>query len=112
MPKDRGIQLNDNTSTGQILDLKVEIKKDAEGKITQGLVVGDTLNQNQALILINQPGENKFNPQIGVGIADVLLSHDYLGYRHKIRNQYNLDGLRIKRLDLYNNKPLVIDASY
>lgn len=112
MPKDRGIQQNDKISNGTFLDLKIGLKRDIDGKITQGLVVGDTLNQNQALILINQPGENKFNPQIGVGIADVLLSHDYLGYRHKIRNQYNLDGLKVRRLDLYNNKPLVIDAHY
>lgn len=112
MPKYRGIQLNDNTSTGQILDLKVEIKKNAEGKITQGLVVGDTLQQNQALILITQPGENKFNPDLGVGITDMLLDHDYLNYRHRIREHYAKDGLKVTHLDLYENKPLKIDANY
>lgn len=112
MPKDRGIQLNDNLSVGQILDLKVEIKKDAEGKIMQGLFVGNTLQQNQALILITQQGENKFNPDLGVGIADMLLDHDYLAYRHRIREHYAKDGLKVTYLDLYENKPLKIDANY
>lgn len=112
MPKDRGIQLNDNISEGQILDLKIEVKRDASGKITQGLVVGNTLQQNQALILITQQGENKFNPDLGVGIADMLLDHDYLAYRHRIREHYAKDGLKVTHLDLYENKPLKIDASY
>lgn len=112
MPKDKGIQLNDNISEGQILDLKVEVKRDSLGKITQGLVIGNTLQQNQALILITQPGENKFNPDLGVGIADMLLDHDYLNYRHRIREHYAKDGLKVTHLDLYENKPLRIDANY
>lgn len=112
MPKDKGIQLNDNISEGQILDLKVEVKRDSLGKITQGLVIGNTLHQNQALILITQPGENKFNPDLGVGIADMLLDHDYLNYRHRIREHYAKDGLKVTYLDLYENKPLRIDANY
>lgn len=112
MPKAKGLQLNDNTSTGEILDLKIEVIKDAEGKITSGLIVGNTLQQNQALILITQPGENKFNPDLGVGIADMLLDHDYLNYRHRIREHYAKDGLIVTHLDLYENKPLRIDANY
>lgn len=112
MPKDKGLQLNDNTTTGEILDLKIEVVKDAEGKIKSGLIVGNTLQQNQALILITQPGENKFNPDLGVGIADMLLDHDYLNYRHRIREHYAKDGLKVSHLDLYENKPLRIDANY
>lgn len=112
MPKAKGLQLNDNTSTGEILDLKIEVVKDAEGKITSGLIAGNTLQQNQALILITQPGENKFNPDLGVGIADMLLDHDYLNYRHRIREHYAKDGLKVTHLDLYENKPLRIDANY
>lgn len=112
MPKAKGLQLNDNTTTGEILDLKIEVVKDAEGKIKSGLIVGNTLQQNQALILITQPGENKFNPDLGVGIADMLLDHDYLNYRHRIREHYAKDGLKVTHLDLYENKPLRIDANY
>lgn len=112
MAKDIGLQLNDNTATGEILDLKIEVVKDAEGKIKSGLIVGSTLQQNQALILITQPGENKFNPDLGVGIADMLLDHDYLNYRHRIREHYAKDGLKVTHLDLYENKPLRIDANY
>jgi len=112
MAKDKGIQLNDNLSQGEILDLKIEVKRDSEGKIIQGITVGNTLQQNQALILITQPGENKFYPDLGVGIADMLLDHDYLSYRHRIREHYAKDGLKVSYLDLYPNKPLKIDANY
>lgn len=112
MAKDKAIQLNDNLSQGEILDLKIEIKRDSEGKITQGITIGNTLQQNQALILITQPGENKFSPDLGVGIADMLLDHDYLAYRHRIREHYAKDGLKVSYLDLYQNKPLKIDAKY
>ena len=112
MPKGKGIQLNDKLTEGQILDLKIDVKRDTNGKIAQGLVVGDTLQQNQALILITQPGENKFNPDLGVGITDMLLDHDYLNYRHRIREHFAKDGLKVSRLDLYENKPLRIDANY
>lgn len=112
MPKDKGIQLNDKVSADNLMDLKIKVKRNIDGKISNGLTVGNILNQNQALILITQPGENKFNPNLGVGITDVLLSQDYLGYRHKIRQQFSLDGLNVLKLDLYNNKPLLIDANY
>lgn len=112
MPKYKGIQLNDIVSVGAIMDLKIKVKRDTDGKILNGLTVGNILNQNQGLILIAHPGENKFNPNLGVGITNVLLSQDYLGYRHKIRQQFSLDGLNVIKLDLYNNKPLLIDANY
>ncbi|HUH26512.1 MAG TPA: hypothetical protein VLY87_07780 [Flavobacterium sp.] len=112
MPKDKGIQLNDNNTNGQILDLKIEVLKDSGGKIIQGLIVGNTLQQNQALILITHQGENKFNPDLGVGISDILLDNDYLNYRHRIRENYAKDGLKVTHLDLYENKPLKIDANY
>lgn len=112
MPKDRAMQVNDDLSLGEILDLKVELKKDLEGIIVQGIIVGNTLQQNQALILITHPGENKFNPDLGVGISDMLLDNDYLGFRHRIREHYAKDGLKVKQLDLYENKPLKINANY
>lgn len=112
MPKDFAIQLNDSITNGELMDLKIDIKRDSSGKITQGIVLGNTLQQNQALILIPHQGEFKFNPDLGVGIADMLLDHDYLAYRHKIRDHFAKDGLKITHLDLYENKPLKIHANY
>ncbi|MGE4345945.1 MAG: hypothetical protein AB7D46_00880 [Flavobacteriaceae bacterium] len=112
MPKHIGIQLNETNENGQILDIKIDVKRDAQGKIIQGMVVGNTLEQNKALILMTHQGENKFNPDLGVGIEDLLLSEDYLEFRHRIKEHFAKDGLKIKKLDLYPNKPIQIDAEY
>ncbi len=112
MPKHKGIQLNETNENGQILDIKIDVKRDAQGKIIQGMLIGNVLEQNKALILITHQGENKFNPDLGVGIEDLLLSEDYLEFRHRIREHFAKDGLKITRLDLYPNKPIQIDAEY
>lgn len=112
MPKDIGIQLNETEENGQILDIKIDVQRNAEGKIVRGMVVGNTLEQNKALILITHQGENKFNPDLGVGIEDLLLSEDYLEFRHRIKEHFAKDGLKITKLDLYPNKQIQIDAEY
>lgn len=109
MPKNVGIQLNE---TGDILDIKLNVIRDVDGKIINGIVVGNSLEQNKALILMTHQGENKFNPDLGVGIEDMLLSGDYLEFRHRIREHFAKDGLKIKTLDLYPNKRIKIDAEY
>jgi hypothetical protein len=112
MAKKMGIQLNEDPQQGTVMDLKINPVYDAFGKITSGLVVGDTLQQNKALILIMQPGELKSNPDLGVGIEDALLNEDYLEYRHRIREHFAKDGLTVSRLDLYKDKPIIIHANY
>jgi hypothetical protein len=108
--KDRGIQLTDGTQQG--IDLKIEVLRDSDGLITRGLVVDNTMNQNQALILIANPGEFKFNPTIGVALDELLLDNDYLRFRHRIREHFAKDGLKVKSVQLSEGKPLLIDASY
>ena len=112
MGKGIGIQLIDDAENGDILDLKIEARRDMNGKIIQGIMVGSTLNQNKALILITQPGEFKFRPEIGVGIEDSLLSDDLLEYRHKIREEFERDGLKVTKVDFYENKPFNVEADY
>ncbi len=110
--KDRAIQLNDNADTGELPDLKINPVRDEQGKIVSGVVIGNTLEQNKALILLAQPGDFKFNPTLAVGIEDLLLDDDLLAYRHKIRENFAKDGLKIKELDLYNINNINIDATY
>lgn len=110
--KDKGIQLNDSTNAVESIDLKIEVTRGTDGKITQGLVIGPTMNQNQALILMSSPGEFKFDPTLGVSIADLLLDKDYLRMRHRIREHFAKDGLIVQNLQLSDGKPLVINASY
>lgn len=110
--KSKGIQLIDNSDEGTVMDMKIIPVRDGSGLITQGLVIGKTLEQNKALILIAHQGELFANPDLGVGIADVTLSSDYLEFRHRIREHFLKDGLVVSTLDFYENKPLKIIADY
>lgn len=107
-----GIQLNDNLDQGEVMDLKIDPLRDESGKIIRGIVVGHTLEQNKALILLTHPGEFKFKPDLGVGIEDLLLSSDFLEYRHRIREQFEKDGLKVTKVDLYPNRAFNIEAQY
>lgn len=110
--KSIGLQYNDNNDNGEILDLKVSVVRDLSGKIKSGLVIGNSLEQIKASILIAHQGDFKFNPDLGVGLGDIALSSDYLQYRHKIGEHFTKDGLIIEILNLYENKPLMIVADY
>lgn len=101
-----GILLDDN------FDLQVQILRDANGKIMQGLVIGETLLQNQAMILISHPGEIKEAPWMGCGIEDLLMDNDYLLWRQKIRSQMELDQQKVQSVQFAKNLKLQIDASY
>ncbi|MEY4902576.1 MAG: hypothetical protein RLZZ292_391 [Bacteroidota bacterium] len=107
-----GIQVNDHNDTGDILDLKIEPIRDSSGKIVSGLVIGPTLEQNIALIMLMHQGELKSVPDLGVGIADIVLTEDYLVFRHKTRQHLTKDGMAVSRLDLFEGKPFKIIAKY
>ena len=104
--KGTGILLNDD------YDLQVSVVKDANGKIVNGLVLGNTLYQNQAVILQAQPGEIKELPVLGVAISDVVLDNDFLSWRRRIRRHMELDGQTVNEVKFDLNKNLVIDAGY
>jgi hypothetical protein len=104
--KDRGIMLNPDSD-----DLDIKVVQDSDGMIKQGLYVGDVTRQNTAIILYMHPGELKEQPAVGVGITNMLLDKDYLLYKHKIRQQLNVEGMIIRQLDI-NDQTIEINASY
>lgn len=110
--KNKGIQLIDNSNDGDIMDIKIVPVRDASNKIVSGFVIGTTLEQNIALMLMMHPGELKFRPDLGVGIQDIVLSEDYLVFRHRIREHLRKDNLIVNQIDLFENKPFKIDATY
>jgi len=110
--KRTGIQLADNANAIEGVDLLINTSRGADGRIKSGITVGDTMNQNQALMLIANPGEFKNNPTIGVAIDELLLDNDFLRYRHRIRVHFDKDGLVVRNIQLEDGKPLLIDASY
>lgn len=110
--KDKAIQFIDHADDGNVLDLKIQPIRDTEGKIVIGVVIGNTLEQNKAFLLLGHPNDFKGNPTLGVGIEDVLLSTELLEYRHRIREHFAQDGLKITNLDLYSLDKIKIDAHY
>lgn len=89
----KAIQLTDNIPT-------VNVRLDRFGRIAGGLVVGDVLAQNQAMILTLHPGELKDSPVVGVGITDMLLDHNPLLWRSRIREQLEMDGQTVETITI------------
>lgn len=108
MVKNKGILLDPETG-----DLQISTKRDALGMIGQGLVIGDTVFQNQSVILQAQKGELKEYPTIGVGILDMINDNEKTGWKREIALQLENDGMIVNDvdIDLINNK-LTIDAEY
>ncbi len=92
-------------------DIDVKVLRDSSGKIVSGMVVGDILAQNQALILQLHKGELKEDPSVGVGISDMLLDSDLQNWSREIREQMELDGQTVDRIVLTENE-LTIEAGY
>lgn len=109
--KATGIQYKDS-SDGLVYDLKIDVKKDASGKIISGLVIGQTLEQNMTSILVCKPGDLKDNLSFGVDFKSALLGEDLLEYRHAIKENFAEDGLNVNHLDLYDLTKFSIDATY
>ena len=99
-----GIQLTD-------YEPQIIVKTDELGQITQGLTLGDTLAQNQAIIMEMHPGELKERPMVGVGISDMLLDNDPLFWRTKIKEQLEMDGQKVEDVSI-TDRQIIIKAQY
>ena len=75
------------------------------------LVVGDVTLQNQALILLAQPGEWKEHPMVGCGIEGITNDEDNGQWRRDIREQLTRDGMKVRTLKI-NQDNIEIDAEY
>ena len=92
-------------------DRAIKVQRDSYGRIISGLVVGDILHQNQAIILSIGKGDLKENPSVGVGAAEMLLDHDYNAIRNEIRQQLEMDGQKVAAV-VVTDKGILIDAKY
>ena len=81
-------------------DPLIDVWRDGEGRITEGLRVGEVLRQNQALILTLHKGELKERPLVGVGLSDMLLDNDPMYWRSSIMEQLEMDGQRVESVEV------------
>lgn len=75
------------------------------------MAVGDTLRQNQALLLTLHKGELKERPSAGVGLSDMLLDNDPIYWRTEIKEQLEMDGQTVAKVRI-TEKGVEIEASY
>lgn len=81
-----GMQLDEMTN-----DIKIE-----NGHIA----IGETLPQNEFLLLVMNKGELKEEPLVGVGISDMINDNDILGWKRKIRDGLKADGLTVEQISI------------
>ena len=90
---------------------RIRLVRDEEGRIIEGLTLGETLPQNQALILTLHQGELKEAPAVGCGISDMLLDNQPLYWRARIREQLEMDGQTVDSVKI-TTSGISIDAHY
>jgi len=105
MAKDIGLQLNND------LELNIQLVRDSTGKIISGLTVGNTLYQNQYMILQAQKVEIKEYSTLGVGINDMANDDDLTSWKKVIREELAKDEMKVNKLVLTSSE-MSLDASY
>ena len=76
------------------------------------LEVGEPTNQHQALILLYEKGHLRETPWLGVGLHSWLNDDGLIGLREEIQKMVELDGARVKRLEVYNNGKIELETEY
>lgn len=97
---------------GEDGDLNIRPVRDGNGILNSGLVIGDSLYQNQYVILRAHKGELKEFPVLGVGLSDIVNDQDIAGWSDEIKSQFENDGMRVGRVKFDRNMDLEIDADY
>lgn len=101
----KGILLDPGTG-----DLIISVRRDADGLIAGGLVVGEADYQSQALILEAGKGAFKEHPALGADIDNMVNDHDLTGWKREITLQLEADGFKVQEIDLTDKENPVIDA--
>ena len=76
------------------------------------LVAGESSEQHQKLLLVVDKGHIKQFPFVGVGIGSFLLDDNLGGLHQEIEQQFNLDGAKIQKREIYEDGTMNIEASY
>jgi hypothetical protein len=108
MSKDIGIQISSETAN---YECAFSLVKNSEGLIEQGLIIGNIVPQNQALILIMEKGELKEYPKFGVGINGIINDNELEYWKKEIVSMMEQDGMSLASLEL-TTEGLKIEGGY
>lgn len=75
-------------------------------------VIGDSTEQNKALLLLAQKGEFRQWPDTGVGINDYLEDDELSELGVEIQKQFELDGMKRLNIEVFENGNIVTDGEY
>lgn len=92
-------------------DLLLDANKDLLFK-NGDLVIANSNNQNQELILTANKGEYKQHPEVGVGIEQMLGDDDFTPMLIEIKKQLEYDGMQIDDVRFTQDGKLFIDGKY
>jgi hypothetical protein len=73
--------------------------------------IGNVEPQNQALIVLSNPGEWKQHPELGVGIESWILDDNPGNLRSEVKRHLRSDDFVVDRVSLENGE-LAISANY
>lgn len=92
--------------------MKDVLLEDSDLSMTrQDLVVGESTNQHQQLLLVTTPGEWKNSPLAGVGLTGWLNDERTGNLVTEVRRQFKSDGMEVRNIS-YEQGRLKIDAAY
>lgn len=88
----KGILVDEN------FELKVSVKKDSNGLITHGLMLGNINYQRCKLIIVSQKGEFKEVPTLGFGIdrylKKTISAHEKQKFITELKSELSSDGIK------------------
>jgi hypothetical protein len=93
-------------------DLQIKARRNAQGKIVSGLVIGDVTAQNQRTILLAEKGEIKEAPLLGVGTQSFIDDDEPADFFREVRTNLRMDGQTVKEVGFNETGKLVITAFY
>lgn len=77
-----------------------------------GALLGDTMAQNEYIILMSQKGDIKERPLMGAGISDMVGSHETASMKRQIRDALKEDGMTVSAIDMDGGTIKRLEASY
>ncbi len=102
----KGILLDDD------LDLKINVKRDANNKIISGLTIGESTYQNQKILILANKGELKMNPMRGVGAIRFIEENNQNDLAREIRTEFIADGMQIDKINISPDLQIDVEAYY
>lgn len=90
-----------------LLNTDYDLKLTADGDV----IMGESTQQHQALLLLVNKGDLKESPTCGVGMVGWLKSEDVKGLLAETKTEFEKDGMHVKNIR-YKGGDLKIIAPY